>query len=442
MNLSLTLAFGSLLLCSSLIAAEEKSSGPNVILIMADDVGIEAFPTYGGESYATPNLDRMAKEGIQFNHCYSQPLCTPSRVKIMTGRSNVHNYYDFSLLHPKEKTIGHHMQSAGYVTGIVGKWQLYGAKHYNKTAEMGMHPSKAGFDTYCLWQIENLGSRYQDPWIVEDGKRLEGKDKYGPDLFADFALRFIREHKDEPFFLYYPMVLVHDPFVPTPDSDLKNRSKAGGNRQANFSDMMSYMDKIVGRVWKEVKTQGIEENTVIIFVADNGTHRSISSSWRGNSVAGGKGMSTDAGTHVPLYAVWPKKIKAGTQTASLVDFADVLPTVLDIAGAKLPKNSPVTGKSFRSVLEGNETSIHDSIYVYSNPRPTRKSFPKAVFARDQHYKLYSDGRFYRVEADRLEKHNILAGSEDDRPKVRQKLQARLDEMPDDGQLLIDGSVTK
>lgn len=117
---------------------------------MADDVGIEAFQSYGGEDYETPVLDKLAAQGLQFQHCYSQPLCTPSRVKIMTGQSNVRNYRAFSILDPSQTTFGHYLRKEGYRTGVTGKWQLYGASHYGKLAGTGMLPKNAGFDSCHL----------------------------------------------------------------------------------------------------------------------------------------------------------------------------------------------------------------------------------------------------------------------------------------------------
>ncbi len=419
-----------------------KQIKPNIILIMADDVGVEAFKTYGGESYNTPHLNKLATQGLQFNHCYSQPLCTPSRVKLMTGQSNVCNYYDFSLLHPKLTTIGHFMQRAGYVTGITGKWQLYGAEHYKKTAQLGMHPDAAGFDSYRLWQIDKLGSRFDNPLVVENGKSLEGRGRYGPKMFNDFALDFIRENRNQPFFLYYPMVLVHNPFVPTPDSEKRGDMSRVKRRQANFSDMMSYMDQMVGNIITEVKKQGLEDNTLIIFTGDNGTHKTITSRWKGAPTKGGKGLSTDAGTHVPLYAYWPGKIKPNSRTDSLAEFSDFLPTVIEVAGAELKAEAKVTGRSLLPILMGDESFARESVYIYSNPRPTKNGFSYAVFARDQNYKLYSDGRFYHVTKDRLEKSNISTDSPHDKPDVRKRLQHKLDSMPKQGQMLIDGSESK
>lgn len=151
---------------------------PNVILIMADDVGYECFGCYGSRQYRTPNIDRLATEGMRFQHCYSQPLCTPSRVKLMTGLSNVRNYVAFSILNRDQRAIGQYMKQGGYHTAVAGKWQLLGAQHYApRFRGRGTWPEKSGFDEICLWQVDQLGSRYWKPQLYVNGANRT----FGPD---------------------------------------------------------------------------------------------------------------------------------------------------------------------------------------------------------------------------------------------------------------------
>ncbi len=217
----------SFLLASFAQAAPEDSNNakPNILLIMADDVGIEGLGCYGGASYKTPHLDRMAAEGIRFTRAYSQPLCTPTRVQIMTGKYNHRNWKSFGILDPQEKTFGHFMKSAGYATGIFGKWQLHsydppdlpGAANRRGT---GMHPKDAGFDEYALYHAlhtEDKGSRYTGPTMLEgtagsDGTVKKYDGRYGEDVWVEKIVRFFEHHRDEPTFVYYPMALPHWPF--------------------------------------------------------------------------------------------------------------------------------------------------------------------------------------------------------------------------------------
>ena len=173
-KISFSICFLTSFFCVCLISIIPTSihadDRPNIILIMADDVGLECFPTYGPSQYKTPNIEAMAKRGMRFDNCHVSPLCTPTRVKLMTGKSNVRNYHDFSILLPTEKTFGHYFKEVGYETAVAGKWQLLGAEHYGAMAGKGSTPKQAGFDEYCLWQIEKLGPRYWNPKLDQNGK--------------------------------------------------------------------------------------------------------------------------------------------------------------------------------------------------------------------------------------------------------------------------------
>lgn len=413
----------ALLLAPSLAFGIEKT---NIILIMADDIGYECYGAYGGTSYSTPVLDKMAKQGMLFNHAYSNPVCTPSRVKIMTGLSNVRNYASFSVLKKTEKTIGHMMQDAGYKTAIAGKWQLYGAEHYEDAIRgKGSLPQNMGFDRQCLWQVDKSGSRFWGPTITIDGQiKKFGDDVYGPDVYSQFLIDRITEYKEEPFFLYYPMVLVHDPFVPTPDSANRNSK----DKQKNFGDMVAYMDKLIGKIVDKTVELGIAENTLILVTGDNGTHRTIQSNMGDKVIVGGKGNTTDAGTHVALFAYQPGTIAPGQVSNDLVEFTDFTPTLAEAAGAT--PLSLTDGQSFLPQLHGKKGNPRETIFVYNWPRP-EKGAPR-IFVRNQRWKLYSNGRLVDVKNDVLEQKS-LKGAEYN--VIRKELQAALDRMPAEGQSL-------
>lgn len=404
---------------------------PNVILIMADDIGYECFGAYGSEQYRTPHLDRMAREGIRFNHCYSQPLCTPSRVKLMTGVSNARNYSAFSILNRDLRGIGHYMQAAGYKTAVAGKWQLLGAEQYSARFRLkGTWPAEAGFDRYCLWQVDKLGSRYWNPLLNVDGEnRQYGPDAYGPDVVSNYLMDFMTENRDRPFFVYYPMILVHSPFEPTPDS----ASRDAKDPQKNFEDMVAYMDKIIGRIVDRTRDLGIAERTLILFVGDNGTNKDIRSRLGDRTIQGGKGETTDGGTHVPLIGYWPGTIPAGQVSNDLVDFSDLLPTVAQAAGAQI--DAPLDGRSFLPQLKGEKGNPREWIYIFACPRPERQK--PVRFVRDQRWKLYGDGRFYDVAADPLEKSPIADPSaHPTASEAFQKLTVALQQMPAQGERLL------
>ena len=377
---------------------ERSREKPNIVLIMADDFGYECLGCNGGTSYRTPVLDELAETGVRFDHCHSQPLCTPSRVQIMTGKYNFRNYTVFGSLDPKEKTFGHMMQKSGYATCVVGKWQLYGNQR-----EDGTYPDKAGFDEYCLWQVRVRELRYADPTILINGKLHRAmKGKYGPDVFCDYMLNFIERQKDKPFFVYFPMALTHAPFQPTPDSEGWNTQRRRNDKKY-FADMVAYMDKIIGRIVKKLDELGLRERTLLLFTGDNGSPRSITSKLGDRVVKGGKGLTADTGTHVPLVASWKGTAPRGKVCSDLVDFTDFLPTLAEAAGTELPGDTILDGRSFLPQLRGKKGDPRDWIYCYYTPNKVgaKKSQPK-IFARDRRYKLYADGRLFDVIADPLE----------------------------------------
>ncbi|MCB9383649.1 MAG: sulfatase-like hydrolase/transferase [Bryobacterales bacterium] len=383
------------LACCALAASLGFAAPPNVVLIMADDVGYECFGFSGSKQYATPQLDRIADSGVRFRNAFSTPLCTPSRVTIMTGKSNVRNYVDFGALSPGETTFAKLFHDAGYATAIAGKWQLQGSAD-----AAGTPPAEAGFDTYCLWNTPlTKRPRYWTPSIEHDGKLLNlPADAYGPDVFSDFLIRFMERNREKPFFVYYPMALVHDPFLPTPDSADRNSK----DEQRNFEDMVAYMDKIVGRIDATIDRLGLRDNTVLIFTADNGTHKNIQSRLDGRVIQGGKGTPTDRGTHVPLLVRAPGFGPGGRVLDDLVDFADFLPTLADVIGAAAPKSD---GRSFWPRIQGKTGDPREWLFTWYFPRPFAKEFDDAYrhaevrFARDARYKLYGDGRFFDLVAD-------------------------------------------
>ena len=387
---------------------------PNVILIMADDVSWECFSCYGAEDYQTPNIDTLAANGIRFNHCYSTPICTTSRVKIMTGKYNFRNYTHFGYLNPAERTFGHMMKDAGYKTAIAGKWQLNGLYHNAEGSQDVSRPVKAGFDEYCLWQVttqkrgERGGERFWSPPLEQNGKFLSKEDnheKYGPDLMSDFLCDFIKRNKDEPFFVYYPAVLVHDPFVPTPDTigdasrahESNKQPKDKVARKANFVAMVQYLDKIVGKIVKQVDDIGQLENTIIMFTADNGTHTSLTSRWNGRDIKGGKGGTRDMGTHVPFVASWKGHTPEGLVSNDLIDFTDFYATFSEAAGAKPGKNDSLDGRSFFPQLQGKNGTPRN--WVFCHYQPYWGKSPGTQFVRDQNYKLYRNGNFFNVPND-------------------------------------------
>jgi arylsulfatase A len=396
---------------------------PNIILIMADDLGYECIGANGGTSYKTPHLDALAKNGARFSNCFATPLCTPSRVQIMTGRYNFRNYVRFGELDLKEKTFAHVLKAAGYGTCIAGKWQLAGGLE---------GPNKAGFDQYCVWQIEEggKGSRYRNPKLIENGKNVTETDgKYGPDMLREFIFNYMEKNKAQPFFIYYPMVLPHNPFEPTPLSSDWGTSKKSDPKY--FADMVNYMDKEVGEIVARVEKLGLSNRTLIIYTGDNGTNPAITSKMGDRQIKGDKGALTDAGTHVPLIAHWPTKISSKVSD-DLVDFSDVLPTLAAAANASLPEGVKIDGKSFLPQLLGQASSPREWIFCHYNPLHKGVGHHKGRFARDTRWKLYDQNRFFDMKNDPEEKSPLASVQDSEALAAQKKLQAVLDSMTAQG----------
>ena len=432
------------------LAVWAEAEKPNIVLIMADDLGVEGLGCYGGTSYSTPRLDRMAAEGIRFRHAYSQPLCTNTRIQLMTGRYNNRNWTYFGTLDPKAKTIGHYMQEAGYHTCIAGKWQLqsydppsYPGSHLRRGK--GMKVTEAGFDEYSLfhsWHTEEKGLRFARPTTFENGKLLkELKGRYGPDHWVDFINDFIKRRKDsdKPFFVYYAMALPHRPFEPTPDSaDWNDGIPPATEDTKYFSGMVDYMDKCVGRVVRQIDDLGLSKNTFVIFYGDNGTHRKITSQTRRGPVVGGKGRATDAGTHVPLIVCWPGRIQPGIND-NLVDSTDFLPTIMEATQRPIPARAKLDGISFYQQLLGQPAQSRPWVFCHYDPRPgwDKDQFRKIRFARDKRFKLYGNGKLYDVPNDKLEQRPITRDTPES-SAARQRLAAVLKAQPNPDPAQRDG----
>jgi len=385
--------------CSKQEAEKERPiQSPNVILIMADDMGYECLGINGSTEYSTPQLDQLAGNGIRFTNCISQPLCTPSRVKIMTGLRNYRNYEYFGFLSDSSYTFGHLMQAAGYKTCITGKWQLNGISYpkiINNWSDMS-RPHALGFDEYCLWQLtksKRHGERYAAPLIVQNGKELPiDSTAYGPDIFVDYLLDFVRRNQDSAFFIYYPMVLVHDPFVSTPHSaSWTNTETRFKNDTTYFADMVAYTDYLIGRISSTLDSLDLLNNTLLIFTGDNGTSRSIRTQTASGQVTGGKGKTIQTGIHVPLIVHWPAQIKESSTTTNLVDFSDFFPTLAELSGTTVETD----GQSFLPLLTGKTYQPREFAFVHYDPRwGGFVNQYRNQFVMTSQFKLYQDSSFY------------------------------------------------
>lgn len=388
-------------------------SKPNVILIMADDIGYEALSINGANDIRTPVLDSLARNGINFKNAYSQPLCTPSRVKIMTGKPNYENYEYFTYLNPKEKTFGNLFQDNGYKTLVAGKWQLNGVQFKLDDYTDLKRPYTFGFDSYMLWWLAERGSRFANPILVNNEKKIDTSiDDYGPEIVSDYIVDFINEHNNSPFFIYYPMMLVHDPFLPTPNSkDWENeQNRLNSNNPEYFSEMVSYMDSTVGKIINTLKNNNIDDNTIIIFLGDNGTDRKVFTKNNNVLVKGSKGLTNKYGTNVPLIISWSKLKKIKNEQTPLVDLIDFYSTFEDLLNVEKKTSN---GVSLLPLLLGENFDERKYITTYYNPMWGSLYKNRAVYIQNKKYKLYKSGSFYNYQLDPEEMYPLSLKSLDE-----------------------------
>ena len=402
---------------------------PNIVLIMSDDLGYEVIGANGGTSYKTPRLDEMAEKGMRFEEAHVMPLCTPTRLALMTGKYNFRNYIGFGLIKPEEVTFGHLLSGAGYNTCISGKWQLYSYNPPEEFAEernTGQKIEDAGFDEFCVWHAhhtEDKGSRYKNPVIYENGiYRDDTEGKYGEDVFCDYIIDFIERKKndDKPFFVYWPMAATHKPHEPTPDSpewdsfDPPSNSNLTGrtwdeigewddDRPRFYRDMVEYHDKVIGRFLDYLDGQGLSEDTLVIYLGDNGSpHDVCSMMHEHNEICGGKGKTNDSGTHVPLICKMPGTIPEGRVQGDMIEATDYLPTIFEAAGLEFPDGYIVDGKSFYPQLMGEKGIPREWMFFHFEPMNRRGITPRIRFVRDYECKLYETGELYDLRADLME----------------------------------------
>ncbi|MDZ4684726.1 MAG: sulfatase-like hydrolase/transferase [Planctomycetaceae bacterium] len=419
--------------CLGSAAHAADATRPNIILIFSDDYGIPGVGSYGSR-YATPNLDALAKGGIRFEHCFSMPLCGPSRAVTLSGRypfrnGVVSNGHGTAYKPGDSPSIAKLLQQSGYATAVAGKWRQL---QYFDTVE----DSKAwGFDEFIVWGFgdEGKGERYWQPSYNKNGTFLTNvDDKYGPDLLHEFVVDFIRKNQKGPFFVYYPTPLVHGPIMHTPDSPNKD-----GKGDQHYAENVAYLDKLVGKLVAELEQQGLRKNTLIVFTGDNG---SVGGEERltmanGRRLIGQKGTMKEGGSRVPLIVNWPGVTPAGKVLPDLVDFSDFYVTFAEVAGARLPEGLKLDGRSFAPQIRGEKGQPREFAFVQLHDE---------WYARNQQWKLTQAGDLFSMKDAPFDEIAVAKDSPDAAAKAaRTQLQAALDELnPAGGKTAVKGEKSK
>ena len=392
------------------IQAAAPSAKPNLIFILADDLGIGNVSCYGADNFKTPNLDALAKSGIRFEHFYATPVCGPTRALLLTGRygfrTGMTGNYTESLVKPENETmVPKLLKPAGYVTAMCGKW-----------SQLQLQPSDWGFDEYL--RSRSMG----DYWNTQKNHRnytLNGKvtplrdGEYLPDLMHNFVVDFIDRHKDQPFHVYYSMQHIHTEILRTPDSAPDNKDL--------YADNVLYMDKLVGKLVAELDRLKLREKTLIVFAGDNGSQFAPKiTPVQGKHLSGWKGSMLECGALVPCIASWPGTMPAGKVCHDLRDFSDVLPTFAELAGAKLPANVTLDGRSFAPQLRGETGQPREWVFV---------QLEKLWHVRDRGWKLNNSGELFDMSAAPFRETPVPADTTDaSAMAARKRLQAVLDQL--------------
>lgn len=458
----LLFALATLLAPQTTSAAEQK---PNFVFFLVDDLGWTDLGCYGSSFYETPNVDKLASSGLKFTNAYAAcQVCSPTRASILTGRyptrTGITDYigaaqperwnrktkmlpapYDVQLTHD-ETTIAELLKANGYATFFAGKWHLGGEEFWPES--QGFDVNKGGIDRGGPYGGKKYFSPYGNPRLEDgpDGEHL-------PDRLATETVKFMTEHKDEPFLAYLSFYSVHTPLMAREDLKQKYQQKKEtlkpgeiwgdeGERKvrliqehAVYAGMVEAMDQAVGKVLNGIDELGLTKNTVVIFMSDNGGLSTSEGHPTSNlPLRAGKGWIYEGGIREPMIVRWPGTTKAGSETSQYVSSVDFFPTMLQIAGIEVPENLTIDGMSFAPVLEGKELD-RGAIYWHYPHYGNQGGSPTAAI-REGDWKLiefYEDGHLelYNVAEDISEQHDLAAKKTDLVEKLHAKLKAWRDE---------------
>ena len=417
-------------LANSAAIADER---PNIILILVDDMGRDWVSCYGAK-HQTPNIDRLAEQGLRYETAWCTPICTPTRVTLLTGqypfRHGWTRHYDVprwggeGMSWKKFTTFARVLRDFGYSTAIGGKWQI------NDLRKQPDALKQHGFDQHCVWTGAEAGrpeteNRYWNGHIMTNGRRQTAA--YGPDTINAFLIDFVKRKKNKPFLIYYPMLLTHGPHTATP----LNRKKPPEEKSALYAGNVTYMDHLVGKLIRAVDQAGLQDNTLVIFTGDNGS--AAAGVLSDQPYPKGKGRQADRGAHVPFIVRAPF-LTAGTGVSrDLIDFTDLYPTFLELANIALPTGVNLDGKSFVPSLRGSDDPFEKRNWIYSQLGDFR-------MVRDWHHILDNAGSFHDLNKDPLQEHKV-SPLDKIAPGRRQRLQMILDRFPEDADAPFPGFAT-
>ena len=400
-----------------------QNKKPNIVYILGDDYGIGEVGNYGADNYKTPNIDRLAKSGLQYNHMYTASLCGPSRALILTGRyafrTGATNQDATGKFTPQSETmIPKLLKQAGYATAAIGKW-----------GQLPLEPSDFGFDEYLkfkgsgiYWNTQDKGKDY----LVNGKIVLLHDQEYLPDIMHRQAVDFIVKNQKNPFYLYYSLSHVHTEILPTPDSKPDSKDI--------YADNVVYMDKLVGKLIHVLDSLKLRENTIIIFMGDNGTAtvRANRATIQGNRLSGNKGTMLEGGGLVPFIVNWKGVTPVGKVTNTIVDASDLFPTFMGIAGIK-STDKIIDGESLLPEIKGQKSNHRTWAF---------NQLARMWYVRELDWKLNHKGELFDMTKSPFQEILVAVDSKDQAAiAARLRLQKVLDKLNPAGGILDMGDGT-
>lgn len=368
-------------LCSCSVSNQHVEQ-PNVIIILTDDQGWGDIASHGNPGIDTPFLDELAISGARFDRFFVSPVCAPTRASLLTGRDHLRTgtqwvTYGLENMNSDEVTFGEVFKEAGYQTGLFGKW--HNGSHYP------MDPNGQGFDTFFGFK-QGHWNNYFDTELEYNGETVQ-TEGFITDVLTDSALSFIERSQQEPFLAYIPYNAPHSPFQ-VPDSYFdKYKAQGLSDKNASVYGMVENIDDNIGRILNKLDDLNISENTIVIFLTDNGPNGGDRFN---GEMKGWKAKVDEGGVRVPLFIRWPSKIKPGTEIKELTAHIDFLPSLIELAGIEAQGTMPFDGRSFAPLLFEDTPAWDDRfLYTHQSRWDSLEQFPASV--RNNRYRLVRYG---------------------------------------------------
>lgn len=408
--------------------AVEKSQGPppNILLLITDDHGYGDLGCHGNPYIQTPNLDRLHDESTRLTKFHVSPVCSPTRSSLMTGRYNyrtgvVDTFQGRSMMYPDEVTLAEALSAHGYHTGIFGKWHL-GDNYPMRAMDQGFQHSLVHKGGGICQPSEPRNNSYFDPILKLDGRDMQCNG-YCSDIFTNSAVGFIENHRSEPFFAYLAFNAPHDPLLVDERYSSPYLAKGLNEKTAKVYGMITNLDENVGRVLATLKTLGLEENTLVIFLTDNGAFMPKGAERYNAGMRGQKGTVYEGGIRVPCFIRWPARLPHSKDIDRIAAHIDLFPTLLEACSVPLPKEVHLDGKSLVPLLSGTASDWPDRALFFQWHRGDEPQRYNNCAVLTQRYKLVNGKELYDLENDPGEQTDIASHHPDLVAQMRARYEA-------------------